>query len=160
MRHLPKHLRPRWRYLAVHVETWARTTLEEGDVQAALWESARALLGEPGSADVGLDIVRFAVGDGGGAFLVRVRRDEVDRGRAAIACVDRVGDDPVGLAVVGVSGTIRAAEEKYMNGPTGPGDEERVVFQSAAHRAVPRTDGRYDISDAGGFTGATKLDLE
>ncbi|MFB6105238.1 MAG: Rpp14/Pop5 family protein [Halobacteriaceae archaeon] len=160
MKHLPKHLRPRWRYLAVAIETWADGSLDESAVQAAFWDAARALLGDPGSADVRLDIVRFTVDAGGGTILVRVRRGEVDRGRAAIACVDAVDDHPVGLEVVGVSGTIRAAEEKYMNAPAGPGDEERVVFQSAAHRAVHRADGRYDIYEAGEVTGATELDLE
>lgn len=160
MKHLPKHLRPRWRYLVVALETWPTVDLDEATVQETLWEAVRSLLGDAASADIAIRLIRFEYTAGNGVAVVRVRRGEVDRARAAIACVDAIEDAPAGLTVEGVSGTIRAAEEKYMNAPAGPEAEERVVFDGAAHRAVPRGDGRYDLHEADGFTGATRLDLE
>jgi ribonuclease P/MRP protein subunit POP5 len=159
VKHLPKHLRPRWRYLAVAVETDSDHHLEGRDLQRALWEAARALLGDPGSADADLRVIRTHLDQGGGSVLVRVRRGEVERGRAALACVDRIDDRRVGLQVRGVSGTARAAEEKYMNGATRLQSEERVVLDGVAHRATPRGDGRLDLHDGGRTVGATELDI-
>lgn len=160
MKHLPKHLRPRWRYIVVALETWPDTDLDETQVQAAFWTSARSLLGDPGGADADIRVLSFEYAEGDGMILVRVRRGMVAGARAAIACVADIGGAPVGLRVVGVSGTVRAAEEKYLNAPTRPGTEDDVVFESVARRAVPRGNGRVDLHDRGEFTGATQLDLE
>jgi ribonuclease P/MRP protein subunit POP5 len=159
MKHLPKHLRPRWRYLAVGVETEPTVQFDGRDIQQAVWRAARSLLGDPGSADVDLRVMRTHLADGGGEVLLRVRRGEVSRGRAALACVDTIAGEPIGLVVRGVAGTARAAEEKYMNGATRFQAEERVVLNSADHRALPRGDGRYDLHVGGAFVGATELDL-
>lgn len=146
--------------MVVALETWPDTDLDDQQVQAAMWASARSLLGDPGSADADLQVLTFEYAAGDGMVLVRVRRGMVSAARAAITCVDEIGGVPVGLRVVGVSGTVRAAEEKYLNAPTGPGSEDDVVFESVARRAVPRGNGRVDLHDRGEFTGATQLDLE
>ncbi len=115
MRHLPKHLRPRWRYLAVGVET-AGGDVGRRAFQRELWYAAQNLLGDPGSADADLTVVRFRFSNGSGEALVRARRGEVGPARAAIACVDEVDGVAVGLHVRGVSGTIRAATETFLTG--------------------------------------------
>lgn len=160
MRHLPKHLRPRWRYLVCEVETSAEHEPAQRALQTAVWEAARGLLGDPGSADADLQVVRTALGPSGGTVAVRARRDEVTSARAALACVHSLDGTPVGLRVLGVSGTLRAAEEKYMTGPAGPGEEDTVVFEGASRCAVPRGDGRVDLHGSGAHLGATELDLE
>lgn len=159
MRHLPKHLRQRWRYLAVGLETWPDADLVELDFQRNLWFAAQNLLGDVGSAEADLRVVQFHHEDGSGWALVRTRRGAEDRARAALACVDRVRDVPVRVTVRGVSGTIRAAEEKYLGGPTEPPAEESVVFRSATARAVSRG-GRLDVETDGAFVGATELDIQ
>ena len=163
MRHLPKHLQPRWRYLAVGIEAWPDASIGRRDVQAAVWESGRALLGDPGSADADLTVLRFDFRDGTGGAIVRARRDEVTAARAAIACVDAVAGHPVGLLVRGVSGTVRACEENYLSrGPQATG-ERTVAFGGAERPAVARGS-RLDVlkSERGddGFTGATNLDFQ
>jgi len=161
MRHLPKHLQPRWRYLAVGLESWPDAELSRRDLQAALWESARALLGDPGSADADLTVLRFSFDGGTGEAVVRVRRDEVTRGRAAVACVPSIDGQPVGLAVLGTSGTVRACEEKYLSERPQARGERTVAFGGAERPAVVRGS-RLDVRRRGddGFTGATNLDLE
>jgi ribonuclease P/MRP protein subunit POP5 len=156
MKHLPKHLRPRWRYLAVGLESWPDAAVSRGEFQRALWYAAGNLLGDPGSADVDLSVLEFAFAAGDGHAVVRVRRGEVDRARAAIACVDAVGDAPLGVRVRGVSGTVRACEEKYIRGPTEPSDERTVAFADADRRAVARGE-RLDVRVGSGFVGATDL---
>lgn len=114
MKHLPKHLRPRWRYLGVRIDCPTGETVGRRPFQRELWYAGQNLLGDPGSADAVLSVVRFSVSSGGGSAIVKVRRGEEGRGRAALACVDAVGGTPVGLSVGGVGGTIRATEENHL----------------------------------------------
>ncbi len=114
MKHLPKHLRPRWRYLAVGLETSPDAAVSRGAFQRAVWYAAGNLLGDPGSADADLRVLRFSFGDGEGEAVVRARRGEVGPARAALACVAEVDGEPVGVHVRGVSGTLRGCTEKYL----------------------------------------------
>lgn len=156
MKHLPKHLRPRWRYLAVELAAWPDTVLDRGDVQRAVWFAAGNLLGDPGSADADLRIVDYEYADGAGEALVRVRRGEVDRARAALACVSEVDDHPVRVSVRGVSGTMRAAEENYLGRMPAVSREDGVAFGDGTHAGVARGD-RVDV-ECGGWVGATHRD--
>ena len=158
MKHLPKHLRPRWRYLAVELEAWPDADVSRRDFQRSVWFAAQNLYGDAGSADADLRVLQFDYGDGAGGALLRARRSEVERARAAVACVDEVRGDPVRVAVRGVSGTVRAAEEKYLGGPTEVADEKRVVFEDESRRAVTRGE-RVDVDCGSGFAGATRFDL-
>lgn len=159
MKHLPKHLRPRWRYLAVGLETWPDADPSRGDFQRAVWYAAGNLLGDPGSADADLRVLRFDFADGAGEAVVRVRRGEVGPARAALACVCEVDGRPIGLEVRGVSGTIRACEERYLGRRAGVRAERRVVFENDRRRGYVR-DGSVDVDGPAGFAGATELDLD
>ena len=158
MKHLPKHLRPRWRYLAVELEAWPDADVSQRDFQRSVWFAAQNLYGDTGSADADLRVLQFDSWTGAGEALLRVRRGEVERARAAIACVDEVRGDPVRVAVRGVSGTVRAAEEKYLGGPTEVADEKRVVFEDEPRDGVARGE-RVDVDCDGSFVGATRFDL-
>ena len=114
MKHLPKHIRPRWRYLAVRFETEPDAEVGRRAFQRECWYAAQNLLGDPGSAAADLTVVAFAHEEGTGEALVRVRRGETDPARAALACVARVDGHALGLRVLGSSGTIRAAREKFL----------------------------------------------
>ena len=159
VKHLPKHLRPRWRYVVLEIETWPSTTIGTESLQRQLWFSAQNLLGDPGSADAYLEVRRGEFWPGGGEALVQVRRGEIERARAAIACVSSIDENPVRITVQGVSGTIRAAEEKYIRGPPEGPREESVVFDGETRTAHLRDD-LVDVSVSGSFVGATRLDLE
>jgi ribonuclease P/MRP protein subunit POP5 len=158
MKHLPKHLQPRWRYLAVAIESWPDAEFDREDFQRHLWFSAQNLLGDTGSSDLDLSVVRFEFDGGDGEALVRTRRGEQSRARAALACVDDIDSTPIGLRVTGVGGTIRACEEKYMGrGREDP--EQRQVTFGDADRGVVRGS-RIDVPTATAYTGATNLDCE
>ena len=158
MKHLPKHLQPRWRYLAVAIETWPDTELDRRAFQREAWYATQNLLGDPGSADTDVTVIRFAHDDGTGHAIVRVRRGHVEPARAAIACIDAVDGEPVGLRVTGTSGTVRACEEKYIRGPGKPPVQRRVAFEGDDRPAVTRGR-RVDIRTDGSFVGATDLDI-
>jgi ribonuclease P/MRP protein subunit POP5 len=159
MKHLPKHLRPRWRYLAVAIEAWPDAEVGRRDFQRSLWFAAQNLLGDVGSADADLTVLSFEFDDGEGEAIVRVRRGEVDRARAALACIHGIDGDPVGLKVRGTSGTVRACSEKYLGRRRELSDERKVVFGDAERTAFQR-DGRLDVRMDGAFAGATELDFE
>ena len=156
---LPKHLRPRYRYLAVWIEAWPDADIDRRSFQAALWESSRSLLGDVGSAEADPGVLRFGFASGVGEAVVRTRRDEVGTTRAALACIDAIRGHPVGIFVRGASGTVRACEEKYIGERPESVTERNVAFGSAAREAVVR-DGRADVRTDGAYTGATDLDLE
>jgi ribonuclease P/MRP protein subunit POP5 len=159
MKHLPKHLRPRWRYLAVGIESWPDATVDRGSFQRELWYAAQNLLGDPGSADADLTVLRFDYADGAGETVVRTRRGHVGPARAALACIDEVEGVPVGLRVRGVSGTVRAASERYLGRQAGVSSQRSVVFENTERTAFER-DSALDVRRPSGFTGATELDFE
>lgn len=159
MKHLPKHLRPRWRYLAITIESWPDADIGRDSFQRNLWYSAGNLLGETGSAELDLSVVRFRFRAPTGEALVRVRRGTVDRARAVVACLDAVDGDPVGLRVAGVSGTIRACEEKYMGRGRERPDQRTVTFRGTDRSASVRR-GRVDVDMEEAFAGVTNLDCE
>lgn len=159
MKHLPKHLRQRWRYLAVGIETWPNANFDRGAFQRTLWHAARHLLGDAGSADLDLTVQQFVVEDGRGRAIVRTPRGEADRARAVLATVAKVDGHEVGLRVRGVSGTVRACEEKYMRRGRETPEQRHVAFRDAQRTAQVRG-GRADVRLDGASLGATTLDLD
>ncbi|MGM0591743.1 MAG: Rpp14/Pop5 family protein [Halobacteriota archaeon] len=159
MKHLPKHLTPRWRYLGVALETWPDASLDRGSFQRELWYAAQNLLGDVGSAETDLSVYDFSFDDGVGETVVRARRGQVTEARAALACIDEIRGNPVGVFVRGVAGTVRACEERYLGGRAGNSGKRNVVFDDEPRRAVVRDDA-YDVRLPDGFVGATELDFE
>ncbi|MFB6086570.1 MAG: Rpp14/Pop5 family protein [Halodesulfurarchaeum sp.] len=158
MRHLPKHLRPRYRYLAVEIETWPEAVLETRAFQESVWSASRSLLGDAASAAVDLQVVEAAFTAGGGSAIVRVRRDAVERARSALACLMSVDGTPVRIGVRGVGGTIRAVEEHYRDGPPEPTGWEPVEYRGEHGTAVSRED-RVDVDLGDAFVGTTPQEL-
>ncbi|MFO8115180.1 MAG: Rpp14/Pop5 family protein [Halorubrum sp.] len=159
MKHLPKHLRPRWRYVALGIETWPDADLRRRAFQRALWYAAGNLIGDAGSADADLALLDFTHGDGVGEAVVRVRRGHVDEARAAIACVSEVDGRSVGIHVRGISGTVRACEERYMGRAGASSTQRDVAFRDAERPAVVRDDA-YDVRVGSGYVGAAAFDIE
>ncbi|HET7324307.1 MAG TPA: Rpp14/Pop5 family protein [Halococcus sp.] len=157
MKHLPKHLRPRRRYLAVAIEAWPDAEFGKREFQRECWYAAQNLLGDSGSADADIRVLDFSFAGGAGAAIVRVRRGEVEHARAALACIDSVSNTPVGCRILGVSGTVRACEERYIGRALVETGERNVAFADAQRSAIER-DGRVDVRMDHGFAGATPLD--
>ncbi|MXV64274.1 ribonuclease P [Natronorubrum sp. JWXQ-INN-674] len=159
MKHLPKHLQPRWRYLAVGIESWPDASIDRRAFQRECWYAAQNLLGDPGSARADMTVVRFDFDEGIGEAMVQVRHGETDSARAALACIDEIDGSPVGIRVRGISGTIRAGEENYL-GRRGQDSEERNVVFGNEERVAVVCDGSADVRLDEAFTGATDLDYD
>jgi ribonuclease P/MRP protein subunit POP5 len=159
VKHLPKHLRPRWRYVAVGIETWPDASLGRRAFQRALWYAAGNLIGDAGSADADLTLLDFTHGDGVGEAVIRVRHGHVEEARAAVACVSEVDGRRVGIHVRGISGTVRACEERYMGRAGASSTQRDVAFQDAERPAAVRGDA-YDVRVESGYVGAAAFDIE
>ena len=159
MKHLPKHLQPRRRYLAVEIETWPDASFGRTSFQRAVWYAAQDLYGDAGSAEADLTVLSFELSDGVGEAVVRAHRGTEDRARAAIACLDAVDGHSVGVRVRGISGTVRGCEERYLNGRIRKPEQRDVVFENESRPAVAR-ETRVDVDVGDGFVGATRLDFE
>jgi ribonuclease P/MRP protein subunit POP5 len=158
MKHLPKYLQPRWRYLAVAIESWPDATIDRDTLQRELWYAAQNLVGDVGSAELDLSVIQFRFTDGRGEAMVRTRRDHTESARAVIACLTSLGGEPIGVRVRGISGTVRACEEKYMGRQPETSAERDVAFANASRSAYIWTD-RVDVRTDDGFAGATPTDL-
>ena len=164
---LPKHLRPRWRYLGVELESWPDADFGRGAFQRHLWYAAQNLLGDAGSARMDLSVLGFAFEPPAGGTVVRAYHDHVEEARAVLACLDEVDGDPVRVRVRGISGTVRACEEKFCPALAGTdtdeekylgrrresSEERRVVFRNAERSATVRGD-RVDVRAEDGPDGA------
>ena len=159
MKHLPKHLQPRRRYLGIGIEALPDASFGRAAFQRTVWYAAQDLYGDAGSAAVDLTVLSFDLDDGVGEAVVRTHRGRADRARAAIACVDAVEGHPVGACVRGISGTVRGCEERYLNGRTRKPEQRDVVFENELFPAVAR-EKRVDVDVGDGFVGTTRLDFE
>ena len=158
MKHLPKHLRPRYRYLGVELRADPGTEVDRGAFQRHLWYAAQNLLGDVGSAEVGLEVLGFEFDDGEGSAVVRARRGTTDHARAVLACLHEVDGARIRAVVRGASGTVRGCEEKYIRRPGGVSEERTVAFADADRRADVREDG-LSVRVGSSFVGATHLDI-
>lgn len=158
MAHLPKHLRPRWRYLGIELESPGAASLDRRSFQQAVWDGARAMIGDVGSAELGLVVVRFEHTDGRGTAIIRVHRGTEETARAVLATVDTVGDTPIRSAIRGVSGTIRSCEENYLRIAREPLSHEVVALDSVESPAIVRSQ-TVDPTGDSTVLGATTLDI-
>lgn len=156
---LAKRLRPSYRYLAIAIESWPDQSLTETEVERAINESARSLLGDRGVAEIHATLLQFAFENGSGEALVRVPRNSVKEARAAIACLSSIDNQPVRLHIRGISGTIRTCEEKYL-GERPIQSGERTVAYDGTQRSAHVHNDRVDVRVNDAFVGAMDLDLE
>lgn len=155
---LPKHLRPRYRYLAVTLETWPDAPVDREAFQSALSGAVRHLFGDAGAASAGPRVIRFRFDRGAGSAVVRTRRDVVETTRAGVAAIDSVNGAALAVCVRGISGTVRGCEEKYLQRRQLRNRESTVVFEGADRPATVRGT-RVDVHIEDAFAGATDLDL-
>jgi ribonuclease P/MRP protein subunit POP5 len=110
---LPSSLREKHRYIVF--ELLSDEQHELGAVVDAVWETTLNLLGEKGVADANPWLLKdlFDVEQQRGA--IRVNKDHVSVVRAALALITRINGVTTTVQVLGVTGTVDSAEEKYLS---------------------------------------------
>ena len=108
---LPPSLCARKRYLVY--EVIADEKLIFPDLANAMWHSMLNFLGENGAAKAGIWIIGDTYSQERKSGLLRCNHMYVEDVRASLALVQRIGDAPVIIRVVGISGTLKAAKKKF-----------------------------------------------
>ena len=110
--HLSPSLREKRRYIAFKIH--CAKTLQELEVNGAIYQSVLNLLGELGMAESSVFILRGIYTPDKKIGLIRCSHTAVEHVRAALALASRVGEEPIMIEVLGISGTIKAARRKYL----------------------------------------------
>ncbi len=104
-------LRDKKRYLAYEIISSQKIPFQ--DLSNAMWHAILNYMGELGAAEAGAWIMKNEWNEEKQTGMIRCNHTAVEKIRAALALLNRVGDAPVIIRVIGVSGTIKAAEKKY-----------------------------------------------
>ncbi|MFH0829775.1 MAG: Rpp14/Pop5 family protein [Candidatus Aenigmatarchaeota archaeon] len=99
------------RYIAFQILSQAK--LQQGDIHNAVWQALLNFLGELGTAEAEAWPVRGVWDDEKQQGLVRCGNSYIEKVRTALALMIRINDVPVCVRVLGVSGTVGAAQHKY-----------------------------------------------
>ena len=98
----------RRRYLALKIDS--EETFGSRDFIGAVWDAVSRLYGEYGASQTGLALIDY---DAEKKFaIIRTVHTTVDKVRAALASITRIGDKPVAIHVLKISGTIKALHKK------------------------------------------------
>jgi len=110
---LPSSLRPTRRYIAYQVIS--EDKMQYSDLLNAIWHSILNFLGEFGASEAKIWIIRNLYDEKKQYGMIRCSHKYLERIRAALSLIERVGDTRVIIKVLGVSGTIKAARMKYFS---------------------------------------------
>ncbi|MGA3199161.1 MAG: Rpp14/Pop5 family protein [Halobacteriota archaeon] len=108
MKPLRPTLRDSFRYVAFTLNS--EEPVRTRDLQAEIFDAAKSLFGDVGVSKLGIKVVMFD----GTKGLVRCRYQHVSELQATLASIGKIENNRVGVTVVGTSGTIKAAIEKYL----------------------------------------------
>jgi ribonuclease P/MRP protein subunit POP5 len=130
-------LRDRRRYLAIEVEAEGR--IRPADLTREVRSAQTSLFGDLGAAKNRLRIISFD-----GRFgILRCSHYRTEECRALLSTVHSVGGIRAAIRVRGISGTIKAATEKYIPQSTlQPDENERRVDLGLVSGSVVRVHGR------------------
>ena len=100
--------RTRRRYLAV--ETESPETFSSHEILDAVWAAVSKLFGEYGASQAGLALIDYD--ETNKLLVIRVGHEALDMVRASLASTTRIGNKPVALHVLAVSGTLKGLDRK------------------------------------------------
>jgi len=107
---LPPTLRMRKRYIAF--EIISNKNINYNDMLNAFWDSMLELFGETGAAESHTWIIKNLYD--GKKGVLRCKYDMVEKVRAALTFIKMIGDSPIIIKVLGVTGTIKTCKIKYL----------------------------------------------
>lgn len=109
MKMLPASLRPRNRYLVVEVISKNMVSREE--ILRETFEAMSSLFGDTISSECSIRLLKFA----NQKAIIKCTHMSTERVRAALATITHINGQRTIVHVVGISGTIKGATEKYIN---------------------------------------------
>jgi len=110
-RPLSPTLRSRKRYIAFQVVSEKK--IFAIDVFNSIWHSLLNFLGELGVAEASVWLGKKNYDDEKQIGIIKCSHTSVEQIRMSLALVQRIGDSRAMITVLGVSGTIKAAKQKF-----------------------------------------------
>lgn len=104
-------LREKSRYLAYKV--FSEKKIEFSDLVNAFWHSSLNFLGESGTANANIWIMKTTWDEENQTGMIKCSHMDVEQVRTSLALIQRIGDMPVIVSVLGISGTMKAAKSKF-----------------------------------------------
>jgi ribonuclease P/MRP protein subunit POP5 len=108
LKRLLPSLRAKKRYLAF--ELISEEPAGRGDIVKEVISSASSLLGDVTTSDCDIKVLGFEAGKG----ILQCSHTRVKETRAALAALTRINGKRATLHVLGVSGTVKGATEKFL----------------------------------------------
>lgn len=110
MKRLMPSLRSKKRYLAF--ELFSEEPANRSELVREVIASASSLLGDVLASECDIHVLGFEEGKG----IIHCSHTKVNETRAALAALTRINGGRATLHVLGVSGTVKGATEKYLEG--------------------------------------------
>ncbi|TRZ87526.1 MAG: ribonuclease P [Methanosarcinales archaeon] len=101
-------LREKKRYIAFKIIS--ENTINRRELTEELLDSMYSLFGDKGTSEINPALMSYD----GGFGVLRCQKDRTSDTRAALACINRVGGGCVSIQVLGISGTVKGAMEKFI----------------------------------------------
>lgn len=124
---LPPTLRENARYLVFEIVS--KKEFDISEIVDAVWQASLALFGEIGASRFSLWIPFNLYEREKKRGIVKCAHTSVEEVRAALAAVRHIGNEPVIIHVLGVTGTILSAKKKFL------GIIDLKAFQKEQNRA-------------------------
>ena len=103
-------LRDKKRYIAFELVS-GQTTRQE--LIKEIMDSVHSLFGDAGCSEINPWLMSFD----GKYGIIRCARERTTETRAALACINNLRGIRVSIMVLGISGTVRGATEKFIQNP-------------------------------------------
>ena len=104
-------LRGKKRYIAFEIASEQAITRSE--LSEEIHNSIGSLFGDVGASEINAGVVSFERGYG----ILRCAREKTTQARAALACINKLRGARASILVLGISGTIKGAMEKFIQQP-------------------------------------------
>lgn len=101
-------LRDKKRYIAF--ETASSQSVNRQELTKEIFDSTGSLFGDTGRSEINPGLLSYD----GRYGIVRCAREKTREARAALACISNVRGTRVSILVLGISGTIKGATEKFI----------------------------------------------
>jgi len=108
MKILPPTMRERKRYLAF--ELISKNKVSRDELLREIFSCTGSLLGDVGSSECGIRLLTFEDSKG----IIRCKHTRTEQTRAAVATITNIGGCQAAIHILGISGTVAGATEKYL----------------------------------------------
>ncbi len=104
-------MRDKKRYIAFEITS--EQTITRQEIGGETMDSICSLFGDTGASEINFGLMSYD----GRYGIIRCVRDRTTETRAALACINKIRGIRVSILVLGISGTVKGAMEKFIQQP-------------------------------------------